>query len=304
MRFAWRLAVLSILALTCILLGMSLRVSFEWLDLEGADDRPGLVDRRSIGEMRRSLLEAEDPFEPVIRVAEVVRPSVVSIEVVPSPALQRIRRTNLRDGSGVVWDEDGHIVTNWHVIGETEPARILVRMGLEERAYEATYVGHDAFSDLAVIEVDGARIVPAELGDSDSIRVGQAAIAVGSPFALQGTVTLGLVSSIARQVETGNKEFDLLGAESYIQTDAAINPGNSGGPLVDIRGRVIGINTMILTETSAGSSEVAPQADLAGSSIIFSPSGGGRLRRRTGSAIVPPAEGWSRSLLSPVSRPG
>jgi len=253
MRALWKIALLAFLALTCVLLGMSIRVSFDWLDLEGAVVEP--ADVEEIARLREDLAAVRDPFEAVIKVAKVVQPSVVSIDVA-----EPVRRNGFlytggsaRGGSGVILDTKGHVLTNWHVIGSEAPdLEIRVRVGSDEkRTYRAEIVGHDTYSDLAVVKIDAPGLIPARIGDSDAVEVGQAAIAIGSPFSLQGTVTLGMISSTARKVSTGEAN-DSLGVESYIQTDAAINPGNSGGPLVDIRGRVIGINTMIVTRTSAG----------------------------------------------------
>ncbi len=256
MRVLWRLCFIGFLALSCVVLGMSIRISFDWLNLRGAPGGSAVLDVDELERLRSELRGAPDPFESVIKVAKVVRPSVVSIDVEPRPRTNGfiVAQGTPRGGSGVILDADGHILTNWHVIGEAEPLRIRVKIGQDEaRVHEAKLVAADPYSDLAVIRVegDGLELVPAELADSDRVEVGQAAIAIGSPFALQGTVTLGTVSTTARAVEIGG-DSDLFGSDIYIQTDAAINPGNSGGPLVDIRGRVIGINTMILTRTSAG----------------------------------------------------
>jgi 2-alkenal reductase len=151
-------------------------------------------------------------------------------------------------GSGFVLDTNGHIVTNNHVIEDAE--QILVRFA-DDTLVEAELVGADADSDLAVIRVD----VPADLlrtvqlGDSSRLRVGQRAIAVGNPFGLEQTMTTGIISALGRVVrqETG---FSL---PLLIQTDAAINPGNSGGPLLNSRGEVIGVNTLIFSNSGSSS---------------------------------------------------
>jgi 2-alkenal reductase len=150
-------------------------------------------------------------------------------------------------GSGFVLDSDGHIVANNHVIDGAE--RILVRFA-DDATVEAELVGTDADSDLAVIQVDVAAglLRPVELGDSGVLRVGQRAIAVGNPFGFEQTMTTGIIGALGRVVrqESG---FSL---PMLIQTDAAINPGNSGGPLLDSRGRVMGVTTLIFS--SSGSS--------------------------------------------------
>jgi 2-alkenal reductase len=152
-------------------------------------------------------------------------------------------------GSGFVLDGEGHIVTNNHVIEGAE--QILVRFA-DDSTVEAELVGADPDSDLAVIKVAVAPglLRPAELGDSSAIRVGQRAIAVGNPFGFEQTMTTGIVSAVGRVVRQ-DSGFSL---SRLIQTDAAINPGNSGGPLLNSRGQVIGVNTLIysLSGSSAG----------------------------------------------------
>ena len=159
------------------------------------------------------------------------------------------KQTNL--GSGVIVDEQGYILTNHHVVvrsGAEEPVdRIRVRLhgkDQEFKEYDAKVIGTDRSTDLAVIKVDVGRALPAvEFGDSESMRVGDWVLAVGSPFGLRSTVTAGIISAKGRDIEPGPRgQF-----KHYIQTDAAINPGNSGGPLVNLEGRIIGINTAIFT---------------------------------------------------------
>ncbi len=144
-------------------------------------------------------------------------------------------------GSGFIIDEKGYILTNDHVVGNAQ--RITVTLGDGVKS-EAVLIGTDPASDLAVIRIP-ASLVPtvAVLGDSDAVRVGQKAIAIGNPFGLSQTLTTGIVSALNRELEhkAGGRLFEL------IQTDAAINPGNSGGPLLDSNGRVIGINTAIFS---------------------------------------------------------
>ncbi|NPV08846.1 MAG: PDZ domain-containing protein [Anaerolineae bacterium] len=147
-------------------------------------------------------------------------------------------------GSGWVWDRNGFIVTNNHVV---EGASRVTVVFSDERQFEATIVGTDRDSDLAVIQVgaDPELLVPLELGDSELVQVGQTAVAIGNPFRFEGTMTAGIVSALGR-VSMQASGFSL---PDLIQTDASINPGNSGGPLFDIRGRVIGVNTMIYSQT-------------------------------------------------------
>jgi S1-C subfamily serine protease len=146
-------------------------------------------------------------------------------------------------GSGVIVSSDGYILTNTHVIGNAG-ARPSVRVTLRNSPQQpATLVGLDEVSDLAVIKVDARNLPTLPWGDSSKLRVAEWVLAVGNPFQLSGTVTLGIVSTVARS-------GDQVGAyEDFIQTDAAINPGNSGGALVNAKGELVGINTMIYSET-------------------------------------------------------
>jgi len=150
-------------------------------------------------------------------------------------------------GSGFVVDTAGHIVTNDHVVEDAD--RFTVRFGEKGQPLEAKLVGKDPSSDLAVLEVDPDKVEgglePLKLASSKSLRPGEAAIAIGSPFGLEGTVTTGIVSALGREIEAPNG-FSIPGA---VQTDAAINPGNSGGPLLDAAGRVIGVNSQIASES-------------------------------------------------------
>lgn len=149
-------------------------------------------------------------------------------------------------GSGFVIDTEGHILTNFHVV---EGARQLEVTTSDKKKYKAQIIGTDPVHDLAVIQIPNKSVPQAEIGDSKSLVVGQKVYAIGNPFGLSGTMTRGIISSI-RSLK-GQRGF----IDEAIQTDAAINPGNSGGPLLNARGQVIGINTMILTggvEQSAG----------------------------------------------------
>ncbi len=145
-------------------------------------------------------------------------------------------------GSGVIVDSKGYIVTNFHVVDKADRIRVKLMDDPATVTYDATVVGVDKETDLAVIKIDAKKSLPAaKLGNSDSMVVGDWVLAVGSPFGLDETVTAGIVSAKGRNIVPG-RQF-----ESFIQTDAAINPGNSGGPLVNLAGEVIGINTAIYT---------------------------------------------------------
>ena len=153
----------------------------------------------------------------------------------------RSRRTEAL-GSGVVVDRAGYILTNNHVVDKAD--RIQVKFHGDVAEYEAKLVGADPVTDLAVIRVTGkSGLEPAKIGNSDAVQVGDWAVAIGSPFTYQETVTAGIISAKDREVDA-NRQF-----QHFLQTDAAINPGNSGGPLLNMRGEVVGINTAIASES-------------------------------------------------------
>jgi S1-C subfamily serine protease len=145
-------------------------------------------------------------------------------------------------GSGFVIDKEGHILTNYHVIAEARQVEVTMH---NRKKYKATVVGTDPPHDLAVIQIKAPDLIPAVLGDSKHLQVGQKVYAIGNPFGLAGTMTRGIVSSIRPVREPNGATID-----EAIQTDAAINPGNSGGPLMNWHGEVIGINTMILSNAN------------------------------------------------------
>jgi S1-C subfamily serine protease len=149
-------------------------------------------------------------------------------------------------GSGFVIDKEGHVLTNYHVIADAREVWITLH---NRKKYKASIVGTDKSHDLAIVQIKAPDLQPMTLGDSTNLQVGQKVYAIGNPFGLAGTLTLGIVSSI-RQVQ----EPDGMVIDEAIQTDAAINPGNSGGPLLNWHGEVIGINTMIASSVgqSAG----------------------------------------------------
>ncbi|MCA9940531.1 MAG: trypsin-like peptidase domain-containing protein [Anaerolineales bacterium] len=175
----------------------------------------------------------EDTF---VNLYDRVNPGVVNIV------------TNLGQGSGFVYDTQGHVVTNNHVIEGASSIRVNFADGSEARA---TLVGATADSDLAVVKVDvpASKLTPLPLGSSDALHVGQFVVAIGNPFGLQGSMTIGIVSGLGRLLNEG-QGFSI---SDIIQTDAAINPGNSGGPLLNLDGRVIGVNTAIESPVRASS---------------------------------------------------
>lgn len=163
-----------------------------------------------------------------------------------------------RLGSGFVYDKDGHVITNYHVVvpGSNNNDELQVSF-LDGNVYSAELVGFDQFADLAVIKVKNItsdKLTPLPLANSTNLRIGETVVAIGNPFGLSGSMTVGIVSGLGRLLPS-NENGENLGTTSsfsipnIIQTDAAINPGNSGGPLIDTQGRVIGINTAIFSNT-------------------------------------------------------
>lgn len=180
--------------------------------------------------------------QAVTNVISIVGPAVVRIQVKKSVSHHH-RRANPYEiegtGSGVTITPDGYIVTNSHVIEDAISIEVNLADGL---SYNAEVIGQDAATDLALIRVPGHRLPIARLGDSDKLKVGQLAIAIGNPLGFQSTVTAGVISALGRSLRSRSGRL----IENIIQTDAALNPGNSGGPLVDSHGLVIGINTAII----------------------------------------------------------
>lgn len=157
------------------------------------------------------------------------------------PQMQEMRA----GGSGVILSEDGYIVTNNHVVDEATKLRVKLNDG---RTFDAKVIGKDPTTDIALIKIDGKSLPTLPFGSSDALRLGEWVLAIGSPFDLQSTITAGIVSAKARQLDVIPNEFRI---ESFIQTDAAVNPGNSGGALVNTRGELVGINTVIKSSTGS-----------------------------------------------------
>ena len=186
----------------------------------------------------------------IARAAEAVLPSVVYVsnqQSVQDPDTGQRSQLPMGSGSGVVIRADGHILTNNHVIAGSDS--VTVRVGDED--IDATIVGRDPATDLAVVKIERDGLVAAQVGDIDGLTVGEWVVAVGFPFGLDRTVTAGIVSGLGRSTVQASQN-EVTAYTDLIQTDAAINPGNSGGALADLEGRVVGINTLI--ESSTGQS--------------------------------------------------
>jgi len=149
-------------------------------------------------------------------------------------------------GTGFIWDDQGHIVTNFHLIQNASRARVTLA---DQRVFDATLVGYEADKDLAVLRIEAERddLVPIPIGSSNDLLVGQSVYAIGNPFGLDQTLTTGIISALGREIQSVSQRP----IQDVIQTDAAINPGNSGGPLLDSAGRLIGVNTAIYSPSGA-----------------------------------------------------
>ena len=201
------------------------------------------------------LISLQGYTDTAVGVASKVQPSIVAITVEYSvnSIFNRTSKTASATGSGIIISEDGYILTNNHVVNSSSSSsfyeigkanKVTVKLYNDDTVYEGEIIGTDLQTDLAVIKIDKTDLTVAELGDSDSVQVGEFSMAIGSPLGLDNSVTAGIVSAVNREVqdEEGNKY-------TAIQTDAAINSGNSGGALVNSKGQVIGVNTLKLSGT-------------------------------------------------------
>ena len=188
-------------------------------------------------------LSTTDQEQTLIKLYRRANPAVVNVTTFMADAKTNAPGTGIGQGSGFLYDGEGRVVTNNHVVENATRVEVTFSDGSTQ---EARILGVDPDSDLAVLEVDivPSGIQPLSLGNSDALQVGQTVAAIGNPFGLEGTLTTGIVSSLGRVVPSGLSQFSI---PQVIQTDAAINPGNSGGPLLNLNGEVVGVNTQILT---------------------------------------------------------
>ena len=191
----------------------------------------------------------ENVENPVVAVAQIAGPSVVGVKVdfYEQGFFGELQETS-EEGSGIIYSEDGYIITNYHVVEDaisSTSAQVTVTLSNQEE-YEAEIIGTDSVTDLALLKIDVTGLTPATFGKSSDLQVGELAVAICNPLGQEfaGSVTVGYISALNRTITTDGRTYKL------IQTDAAINPGNSGGALVNSKGEVVGINTVKVTDTT------------------------------------------------------
>jgi len=251
-----------------LILGLIIASSFDWTARSSAFDK---AEQQKLHEQLQKAEPTAQAMNEIYRnVYKLVSPSVVSVVTEKAPrSPHRWRRELPRgwqrffdmpdmpdmpnpsqkevgEGSGIIVDEQGHILTNSHVVDGVDHGSGKIKVYLyNDKSCDAKVVAVDKKSDLAVIQIDASNLAPAALGDSSALQVGDVVAAIGSPFGLPETFSVGVVSALGRtSVDVISGGFRV---QNFIQTDAAINPGNSGGPLVNMRGEVVGINTAIAT---------------------------------------------------------
>jgi S1-C subfamily serine protease len=253
--------------------GLALGGAFDTTNTVTVAPAPDSSSSASSGETATPVAPARSATD-VSGLYERVSPGVVSVEVRSG--------SGAGTGSGFVLDRDGYILTNDHVVQGADSVRVRFDEG---GPISAKVVGTDESTDLALLKIDPSahQLTPLALGSSKSLKVGQSAIAIGSPYRLQGTLTTGVISALGRSITAPNN-FPI---DNVVQTDAAINPGNSGGPLLDASGRVVGVNAQIATNTGAN--------DGVGFAIPIDTAKGVLPQLKTGKAIKRPYLGVSTS---------
>lgn len=238
------------IGLACLVMLTSMACGLMTFSAESGSEDPVIRNTVSVPTpVIISLPEAvADEQGVLVNLYALVNPSVVNITIYGSQGGQV---TALTQGSGFIYDGNGHIITNAHVVEGAEQVDVTFADGTTRLA---SVIGSDLHADLAVVEVDDmpAGLAPLPLGDIEDVAVGETVIAIGNPFGLDGTLTKGIVSALGRNIPA----LTAFSIPQAIQTDAAINPGNSGGPLLDLQGRVVGVNAQIetsgLSQTNSG----------------------------------------------------
>jgi S1-C subfamily serine protease len=198
-----------------------------------SEPSPSVPERSADDADERDALDAYSRV--IVTVAETLGPAVVNLRAVTPEGSRRQGGS----GSGFLFTPDGFLLTNHHVVGGSSRMRVRLNDGSE---VSGRVVGADPWTDVAVVQAESSGLPHAQLGESTGLRVGQLVVAIGSPFGFDSTVTAGVISALGRNLRSITGHM----VDNVIQTDAALNPGNSGGPLLDARGRVIGINTAII----------------------------------------------------------
>ena len=258
-----------ILPFVCGVLGAALTVGLcvnvpsikqaflEKLVVTDSSNKDNNSSENSSTNLNTQLISLQGYSDTAVGVAKKVQPSIVAISVEYSvnSIFNRSSTTATAKGSGIIISEDGYILTNNHVVNSTSSSsssfyeiekanKVTVKLYNDDKEYEGKIVGTDSQTDLAVIKIDKDGLTAAELGDSDSVQVGEFAMTVGSPLGLDNSVTAGIISAVNRDVTDSDRN-----KYTAIQTDAAINSGNSGGALVNADGKVIGLNTLKISST-------------------------------------------------------
>lgn len=241
-----------------ILFGLFLTITFDVTDfVEAENSNPPLeVTKLQESNVSEVVVSAQVMSKAFVEISQKLTPAIATVK---SEKLVKISEEDSKlfnrfnmpfdgynesgVGSGIVIDPKGYILTNYHVVDNAD--KITVKL-TDRREFEATIIGSDQLTDIAVIKIEGENLPIAPIGDSDSINVGEWVLAIGTPLDLTSTVTTGIVSALNRDLNIMRDSYSI---ETFIQTDAAINPGNSGGGLINLKGEVIGMNTAIASRT-------------------------------------------------------
>jgi serine protease Do len=242
--------VVAIISVAVMFLMLGLVIGVYVLNPAGASGSKALADTASpTADTSGTALTSGDSDNPVVEIAATLSNSVVGVRASSNVPVtdgfdtgQTTQSEDIAYGSGFIFSADGYILTNHHVIADADTLTVVMNDGTE---YPATVIGSDSYNDIAVLKIEATGLNVMPIGDSDSVKVGEMAIAIGNPLGedLSGSVTVGYISAVNRLVQSN----------TYLQTDAAINPGNSGGPLLNASGQVIGVNA--LKSTLAGYDE-------------------------------------------------